>query len=59
MRVNEERINAYLEAAATWRQLWTELQRDGELSLLSDSHRRLVAAAQGCLPFEVVGGWTE
>ncbi len=57
MRANEERINAYLEAAAPWRQRWTELQRDGELSLLSDSHRRLVAAAEGCLPFEVAGGW--
>jgi hypothetical protein len=58
MRTNEQRLGAYLAAAQTWQQRWAELQREGELGVLSDSHRRLVAAAEGCLPFEVAGGWT-
>jgi len=58
MRANEERLAAFLSASAPWQARWKELQREGELAVLSDSHRRLVAAAEGCLPFEVAGGWT-
>jgi hypothetical protein len=57
MRANEQRISAYLAAAATWQERWKVLQRRGELMNLSDSHRRMVAEAETCLPFEVVGGW--
>jgi len=56
---NELRLGAYLEAAAVWQERWKELQREGELLNLGDSHRRLVAAAETCLPFEVAGGWSE
>jgi hypothetical protein len=59
MRENELRLGAYLEAAAVWQERWKELQREGELLNLGDSHRRLVAAAETCLPFEVAGGWSE
>jgi len=57
MRANEKRIGAYLAASAIWQERWKEVQREGELGVLSDSHHRLVGAAEACLPFEVVGGW--
>lgn len=57
IRANEERIAAYLAASAAWQERWKGLQREGELSLLRDSHLRIVAAAESSLPFEVPGGW--
>lgn len=59
MRANEERLAGFLAASTPWQERWKELQREGELSVLSDSHRRLAAAAEGCLPFEAPGEWTQ
>ncbi len=59
MHANERRLAAYLDAASAWQERWKVLQRAGELSVLRDSHRRMVVEAEGCLPFEVAGGWQE
>lgn len=56
MRVNEERLARYQAAAASWAELWPDVQRQMEGLPLLDAHRLVASRAEGVLPFEPPGG---
>jgi len=56
MRINEERLARYQDAAEPWARLWPEVQRQMEGLSLLDAHRVLTSRAEGVLPFEPSGG---
>jgi len=53
MRLNEERLERYEEAARDWAAAWPAVQREIESMPLPQAHARMVAAASGCLPIAV------
>lgn len=52
MRVNEERLASYLSAAAAWREIWPEVQREIEGLPLLKANAIVTSRAEGVLPFE-------
>ncbi|HXU32677.1 MAG TPA: hypothetical protein VN851_19075 [Thermoanaerobaculia bacterium] len=56
MRVNEERLGQYLTAAAAWREMWPEVQREIEGLPLPEAHAVVTSRAEGVLPFEPTSG---
>lgn len=53
MRLNEERLARYEEAARAWVSAWPDVQREIESMPLRQAHARVVAAADGHLPVTV------
>lgn len=51
IHANEERLLAYMEAAAGWRELWPELDRETEGMPLRVAHEIITERAAGTLPF--------
>jgi len=51
MRVNEERLARYLDAAEAWRAAWPEVQREIEGLPLLEAHALMASRAEGVLPF--------
>lgn len=56
MRVNEERLARYLKAAAPWREMWPEVQREIEGLPLLEANAIVTSRAEGVLPFEPASG---
>lgn len=52
MRANQERLARYQAAAEAWAGVWPEVQRQSEGLPLLDTHRLVIARAEGILPFE-------
>jgi hypothetical protein len=52
MRINEERLARYMDAAEPWAQVWPEVQREIKGLPLPEAHRIMVSRAQGALPFQ-------
>lgn len=51
MRLNERRLARYADAAQGWKAKWTEVAAAMEGLPLLEAHDRMVAAAEGVLPF--------
>jgi hypothetical protein len=51
IHANEERLLAYVDAAADWRSLWPELDRRTEGMPLREAHEIIAESAAGTLPF--------
>jgi hypothetical protein len=51
IHANEERLLAYMDAAAGWRSLWPELDRRTEGMPLRKAHEIIADSAAGTLPF--------
>lgn len=53
IRANEERLNAYNDAAEAWAAIWPAVERETAGMPLLEAHRHIVSRAEKILPFSV------
>jgi hypothetical protein len=58
IHANEERIHAYLTVAEPWAAIWPDVAKGIAGLSLEESHKTVVEAAEGTLPFHVDTGGT-
>ena len=57
IRVNEDRLARYADAAGKWTARWPDVERAVRALPLREAHEIMVREASGVLPFQVPGGW--